>query len=164
LKRRFLVSKWLYHQPVLSKENAVNSFVQQHADKITGILSCFDRLILKGYLPFSYPLSMEGFLDQRHIRIKDFPMLAKEQSNRLKAHARSLAQQAERPFLPAPYKTRKEDLARRMAHQDGITDGLVCIFTTQEACSSFKIAYGVGRPRLVPSRPRCVVLYRMLGK
>jgi hypothetical protein len=159
LKRRFLVSKWLYHQPVLNKENAVNSFVQQHADKITGILSCFDRLIIKGYLPFSYPSSMEGFLHHRGILIKDFPKLAKEQSNLLKTHARSLAAQAGRPFLPVPYKTRKEDRARQLALQDGITEGLVCIFTTQEACSSFKIAYGVGRPRLVPSRPRCVVLY-----
>jgi hypothetical protein len=149
----------LYHQRILTKENAVNSFVHKHADKITGILSCFDRLIIKGYLPFSYPLSMEGFLHHRGILIKDFPKLAKEQSTQLKAHARSLAEEAGRPILPVPYKTRKEDFARRLANQDGITEGLVCIFTIQESCSSFKIAYGIGRPRLVPSRPRCLVLY-----
>jgi hypothetical protein len=137
----------------------VNSFVHKHADKITGVLSCFDRLIIKGYLPFSYPLSMEGFLNRRHTLIKDFPKLAKDQSKRLKDHARSLAEQARRPILPVPYKTRKEDFARRLARNDGITEGLVCIFTTQEACSSFKIVYGVGRPRLVTSRPRCVVFY-----
>lgn len=137
----------------------MESFVQQHAEKITGILSCFDRLILKGYLPFSYPLGMEGFLDRHHIRIKDFPRLAKEQSAALKEHARRLAEQAGRPVIPVPYKIRKEEHARRLAQKDGITEGLVCVFTTQEACPSFKIAYGIGRPRLVRSKPRCLVLY-----
>jgi hypothetical protein len=148
----------LYHQ-TLQEENAVHSFVQKHQAKITGILSCFDRMILKGYLPFSYPLAMEGFLDHRHILIKDFPKLAKEQSAILKQHARQLAEQAGRPVIPVPYKIRKEDRARQLAHQDGIREGLVCIFTTQEACPSFKIAYGIGRPKLVKSRPRCLVLY-----
>jgi hypothetical protein len=141
LKRRFLVSKWLCQQATLSKENAVDSFVHRHADKITGILSCFDRLILKGYLPFSYPLGMEGFLQRRGTLLKDFPKLAKEQSARLKAHARQLAEQAGRPILPLPYKTRKEEFARNLAKKDGITEGLVCIFSTQEACPSFKLAY-----------------------
>ena len=68
----------------------MDSFIQKHADKITGILSCFDRMILKGYLPFSYPLSMEGFLRQQNILIKEFPALAKKQSMLLKDHARQL--------------------------------------------------------------------------
>lgn len=137
----------------------MDSFVHRHADKITGILSCFDRLIVKGYLPFSYPLGMEGFLRRRGILLKDFPQFAKEQSTRLKAHARQLAKQAGRPIVPLPYRTRKEEFARQLAQKDGITEGLVCIFSSQEACSSFKLAYGIGRPRLVKSRPRCVVFY-----
>jgi hypothetical protein len=149
----------LCEQTFQNKENAVDSFVQKHQDKITGILSCFDRMILKGHLPFSYPHGMEGFLDRQHIRIKDFPKLAKEQSASLKQHARQLAEQAGRPLIPVPYKIRKEDHARKLAQQEGITEGLVCVFTTQEACPSFKIAYGIGRPRLVKSRPRCLVLY-----
>jgi hypothetical protein len=149
----------LCQQKTLSKENAVDSFVHRHADKITGILSCFDRLILKGYLPFCYPLSMEGFLSQRGILLKDFPALAKKQSTRLKAHAQQLAEQAQRPMVPVSFKTRKEEYARQLAARDGITEGLVCVFTTQEACPSFKVAYGQGRPRLVKSRPRCLVYY-----
>lgn len=87
------------------------------------------RLILKGYLPFSYPLSMEGSLGQRGILLKDFPKLAKEQSAQLEAHARQLAEQARRPIVPLPSKTRKESRLR------------------------------CGRPRLVKSRPRCLVYY-----
>jgi hypothetical protein len=142
------------------QENAVQSFVQRHADKITGILSCFDRLIIKGYLPFSYPLAMEGFLSYHGILIKDFPELAKKQSALLKEHAHQLAKQAgDRPVIPLTRKTRKEEFARQLAHKDGITAGLICVFSVQESCSSFKIAYGQGRPHLRKSQPRCVVFY-----
>jgi hypothetical protein len=46
-----------------------------------------------------------------------------------------------------------------LALQDGITEGLICVFSVQESCSSFKIAYGEGRPRLRKSQPRCLVFY-----
>ena len=42
------------------EENAVESFLHKHADKITGSLLCPDRLIFKGYLTFSYPQGMEN--------------------------------------------------------------------------------------------------------
>lgn len=138
----------------------MQSFLQRHADKITGILSCFDRLIIKGYLPFSYPSGMEGFLRYHGILIKDFPKLAKEQSALLKEHAHELAKQAgNRPVIPLARKTRKEDFARQIAQKDGITTGLICVFSVQESCSSFKIAYGQGRPVLRKSQPRCLVFY-----
>src|SRR5262249_10914207 len=156
---RLLFPRCFYQKHRRERENAVNSFVHKHADKITGMLGCFDRLLLKGYLPFSYPRGMEGFLSRHHILIKDFPKLAKEQSTLLKEHARQMAEQAGRPVIHVPYQVRKEDEARKLAHKDGVTKGLICVFTTQEASPSFKIAYGVGRPRLVPSRPRCLVLY-----
>jgi hypothetical protein len=149
----------LYHQSDWIEENAVDSFVAKHRDNITGILSCFDRVIVKGYLPFSYPVAMEGFLGRCGILIKDFPKLAKEQSAILKSTAHRLAEQSGRPLIPVPYKIRKEEVARRLAEKDGISEGLICVFATQEACPSFKIAYGVGRPRLVRAKPRCLVFY-----
>jgi hypothetical protein len=35
------------------RSNAVNSFLAKHADKITGVLECFDRVILRGHLPMA---------------------------------------------------------------------------------------------------------------
>ncbi len=137
----------------------MQTFLQKHADKITGVLSCFDRLIFKGYLPFSYPQGMEGFLAQRGILLKDFRQVALQQSQRLKEHAHQLAEQAGRPFIHLQKRIRKEDRARQLAAQDGIHEGLVCVFSTQETCASFQIAYGQGRPRLKKSFPRCLVLY-----
>ena len=58
----------------------MDSFVHQHADKITGSLFCPDRLIFKGYLPFSYPLGMEGFLADRGILLKHFKEFGPQQA------------------------------------------------------------------------------------
>ena len=137
----------------------MQSFLQQHAEKITGILSCFDRLIFKGYLPFTYPRAMEAFLQQQQVLLKDFRAFALDQSQKLKEHAQALAAAAGRPYIYLEKRIRKEDEARRMAAKDGVTQGLVCVFAKLESCSSFKIAYGKGRPRLKKSYPRCLVLY-----
>ncbi len=137
----------------------MESFLQQHAEKITGVLSCFDRLIFKGYLPFSYPRGMEGFLHQQEVLLKDFRAFALDQSQKLKDHAQALAEAAGRPLIYLEKRIRKEDEARRLAAKDGVTEGLVCVFSKLETCSSFKIAYGKGRPRLKKSYPRCLVFY-----
>jgi hypothetical protein len=41
--------------PTISTEHP---FLVKHADKIHGVLSCFDRVILRGYLPLSYPFEV----------------------------------------------------------------------------------------------------------
>ena len=137
----------------------MQSFVAKHAEQITGVLSCFDRLIFKGYLPCSYAKGMEAFLAQRGILLKDFRDFARKHSEDIKKHAHALADQAGRPFISLPKRIRKEDRARQLIRQDRLTQGLVCVFSVQETCSSFKIAYGQGRPRLCKSYPRCLVLY-----
>src|SRR5437867_8295699 len=51
----------------------MKQFIQRFSDKITGVLSGFDRLILRGYLrPISYPYGMKGFLWLNQVMLKDF--------------------------------------------------------------------------------------------
>lgn len=137
----------------------MQSFIAKHAEQITGVLSCFDRLIFKGYLPCSHPKGMEAFLAQRGILLKDFRAFALKQSATIKEHARALADQAGRPFIFLDKRIRKEDRVRQLIRAEGLTQGLVCVFAVQETCTSFKIAYGQGRPCLRKTYPRCLVLY-----
>ena len=37
-------------------------FIRQYNELINGMLSCFHRILLKGYLPLGWNGSMEGFL------------------------------------------------------------------------------------------------------
>jgi hypothetical protein len=143
----------------LSKEGVVKDFVTKHRDKITGVISAFDRLIFKGYLPFSYPAAAEKFIGHQGLLLKDFQRFVKRCSTTIKENAVSMAKKAGRPYQYLDRKVRKEDLARNIAKRDGITKGLICVLGACEENVSFSLCYGKGRPRLVPKRPRCLTLY-----
>lgn len=134
-------------------------FVDKHQAKITGTLSCFDRLVFRGLLPLAWGEAMERFIAAQGLRIKDFGRFVLQQSEIIKAHAKATAEQSGRPYIHLNGPIRKEDRARAIAARDGLTAGLVCVLTAVEACQSFKIAYGQGRPRVVPARRKCLCLY-----
>ena len=137
----------------------MEQFIVKHADTITGALSCFDRIVFKGYLPIGYPEAMERFLNRHNVLFKDFKNLARACSDTLKSHAQETARKAGRPFLFLKGSVRKEDEARQIARRDGIDQGLVCVFSVQESSPSFRLRYGEGRPRLTSCEPRCLCLY-----
>jgi len=50
--------------------SADGNLIDRHAEKIVGVLSCFDRLVLQGTLPsVAYPQAMATELDRRGIRL-----------------------------------------------------------------------------------------------
>ena len=133
--------------------------MQKYQDKTTGILSVFDRIIFKGYLPISYPSAAEGFLCRQRILLKEYSAYTKQHSETLKVHAQKLARTANRPYEYHRTKVRKEEYARAMALRDGITEGLVCVLARNEENHSFGLRYGTGRPTLVKNSPRNLTLY-----
>jgi len=49
------------------------NLIERHAQKIIGVLSCFDRLVLQGTLPsVAYPQAVATELDRRGIRLFDY--------------------------------------------------------------------------------------------
>ena len=53
--------------------------LERHADRIQGVLSCFDRIVGMGTLPdICHAEAMTRFLNTRGIRIFDFTVWAKE--------------------------------------------------------------------------------------
>ena len=137
----------------------MKQFIEKYSNQVAGVLSCFDRLIFKGYLPIGYAAAMESFLASRRILIKDFKRFAPAQAERLKEHAKAMAEKQGRPYIYLDRKTPKEEQAQKMAREQGVTRGLVCVFATLEKCPSFKIAYGEKRPQLVAARRTCLCLY-----
>ena len=73
----------------------MNPFVERHQDKISGVLSCFDRVILTGTLPdIAHAGAMAGFLTYRHIRLFDYPKWAEPLRDELRHNAEHLASEA----------------------------------------------------------------------
>src|SRR4051795_12377706 len=114
-------------------------FRDLHRDAIAGTIGTFDRLIFKGHLNALFPQgAFKRYLDRRGTLLKDAGSFFEAETARLKAHAKALADDSGRPFvyLNAAHThatgTSKESLARRIAENDGVTQGLVCAFSTLE--------------------------------
>ncbi len=43
----------------------MQGFCAKHATKISGVLSCFDRMLFRGYLPIMHGAAMSQFLRKR---------------------------------------------------------------------------------------------------
>src|SRR5216684_454348 len=105
------------------------AFLNRFGDSLTGVLSGFDRLRLRGTLRHLFqPTVMEAYLNACRILIKDFGAFALRLTERIKAAAYASAGQAGRPFQYLPHsRISKEDLARRIARADGVTSGLIAV-------------------------------------
>ena len=133
-------------------------FLRKHHDKIAGVLSCFDRLIFRGYLPLSYPQGLSGFLYQQHVLLKHFKDYAPQVAERIKQHVRRLVQDAGAPFQHLLTRQKMEEQARALARDKGMREGIVCGFSQLETCRTFRFEYSAGLPRLKPDFRRCTVL------
>jgi hypothetical protein len=146
----------------------VNAFLAKHRSEINGVLECFDRVILRGHLPIAGVSYFLGWLCWQRIALKatrveqgwwSFKDAAPWFAERLKAHARQLAEQAGRPYRHLPCAERMEENARELARHDGITEGLVCVYGAMETCRTFRVQYHDAGPRLRPDRRVCLVIY-----
>jgi hypothetical protein len=143
----------------IAQENAMKRFVHHYSSMYHGVLSCFDRVVFKGYLPVVRPEVLERLLGHDGLLIKDFGRFVQQHSARILQHAQAMAQRTGRPMIYLQGRQRKEDLVQKMVRGEGLREGLVCILRTVEPCSSFHLARGKGRPRLVSARRKCLTFY-----
>ena len=109
-----------------------------HSKHISGVLSCFDRIILTGTLPqVRYAQGMTSYLYSKGIRIFDYPKFAEPFKDQLRANAEQLAKDngVEIEFVAKSY-IRKEDLVRKALVVRGTHPGLVHIISAMESCGS----------------------------
>lgn len=137
----------------------MQTFLDKHQPAVTGVVSCFDRVIFKGHLSLNLPHNLEVFLAQRGWLLKDFKTVAPRLAEQLKQHAQQTAHAAGRPYIYLDRHLRKEDLVSKIADDNGVTRGLICVLAAVESCTSFKLVYGQGKPRLERARRKCLCVY-----
>jgi hypothetical protein len=54
---------------------------------------------------------------------------------------------------------RKEAIVDRIVERDKVAEGLICVLSAVEAASSFRLAWGEGRPRLERAARKCLCYY-----
>jgi hypothetical protein len=137
----------------------MDQFIAKHANKLQGTLSCFDRVLFRGYLPFFSGYAMARFLETRGVYRRDVKRFVLTQAYRLKDHARQLAAREGRPDQYFGERTRKEDLARQWAAREGIAEGRVCVCATVEPCRTFSVRWREGSAFIQSARRKCLILY-----
>jgi hypothetical protein len=141
----------------------MNSFLQRHADSVTGMLSGFDRVRFRGTVRILANVSgLLSLMSHLSVLLKDFAGFAMELSEKLRLASSAAALEAGRPLrYLASSQTCKEDVALGIARQDRIEKGLICVLTAVEPCMSFHVRRDRVSRRLVlePAWRKCLHLY-----
>ena len=120
----------------------MHEFIAKHQDQIAGTLSGFDRLVFRGTLrSIAHDEGMKRYLWANQVLLKDFGAHVERVSRRLKEASLAEAESLGRPvkyLTSSPVS--KEEMARDIAAQEGIGDGLVCVLTCVEPCWSWSRA------------------------
>jgi hypothetical protein len=140
----------------------MNDFIAKYQDQLSGVVSGFDRLVFRGTL-WKDPLTgMKGYLWAHGLGAKDFGEHAEEISKRLKQASLAPLVAAGRPVLYLNSgKDDKQQIALKIAAQDGIVEGPICALTAVELCRSYAIRVNPNsrRPELVIAPRKCLFLY-----
>jgi hypothetical protein len=113
---------------------------QRYSDKISGQLSCYDRIVIQGTLPgICYAQGMTSFLYANGIRIFDYPRFAEPLRNQLRDNAEKIAKDNGLQIQFIKKKNfRKEQLIKDILKTRGTQPGLVHIFSAMEPCPTYK--------------------------
>jgi hypothetical protein len=148
---------------ILPHGRGVADFLAQHGDKVTGVVSGYDRLRLQGTLRGLYLQDLfEIYLSRAGVLFKNYVSHVKEVSGRLCDAADEIARQGGTAvhFVRSP-NTRKEDLVAEALRAHPKSEGLVAVLSATEPCRTWKM-YGNWQtkrlePRLVSAK--CLHLY-----
>ena len=146
----------------------MDTYQSIHQDSIIGTLTTFDRMIFKGHLTMFYPNgAFARFLNRQSILLKDFKPYVETVSQKIKHHVEQLAIQSGRPFrylesaMTAKNGQSKEGLAQQIAVEDKVKEGLICVFSTLEPCSTFTVRgnHASHKLEVVRRQSKCLHFY-----
>jgi hypothetical protein len=119
----------------------MNTFIQRHGRSVIGILNGFDRLRLRGTLRnLCYSEGMSRHLFRADVLLKNFKAYAMSVTDKIRRATERVVEAAERPLkYLVSSSISKEQVARKIAEQDGISEGLICVLSCVEPCLSFEV-------------------------
>lgn len=117
------------------------AFLSKFGSDIQGAIAGFDRLRLRGTLRHLFqPTVMEAYLNACRVLIKDFGRFAHGLSERIKTGIYRLAERQNRPYrYLSSSQMSKEDVARAIAAEDNVQEGLIAILGCVEPCLSYQV-------------------------
>jgi hypothetical protein len=142
---------------------APNLFIAKHRAAVLGQLHGFDRLLLQGTLPPLYhPAILHQYLWEVQVLHKDFKEYALGVTAQMRTAIEASVRSVGRPvhYLDSA-RLSKEEVARRIAAEEHIQDGVICALSCQETGRAYE-AHPNRQTRKLELRlrpKRCVHLY-----
>jgi hypothetical protein len=117
-----------------------SALVERYDDRISGVLSCYDRVVVTGTLPsVCYAVGMTRFLYANQIRIFDYPAFAATLRDHVRERAAAVAAEAGISVEHVSNShVRKEAIVAKVLDQRGAHPGLVHVISAMEACDAYK--------------------------
>jgi len=117
----------------------MSSLLERYRSKIAGVLSCWDRVVIRGTVPgLCYAEGMTSYLNAQHIKIFDYAQFAKPLRDQVRQNAEKLAAEAGIKIEFVRHSgSRKELRIKQVLEQRGAHPGLVHILSAMEACPSY---------------------------
>src|SRR5947207_999166 len=122
----------------------MKEFIEKYKDRIHGVLSCFDRMLFRGYLPIMSGWQMAQFFNSPGIRFRELKTFLLQNAERVKRHALDIAQQEGRPHQYLQERNQKRGSRQancRRSHPGG-TD---LYFSVLELCRTFSFRTEKGK-------------------
>lgn len=113
---------------------------QRYSEKISGVIGCYDRIVITGTLPvLSNSNHLTAYMYQNNVRIFDYAKFAEPFRDTLKANAEKLAQDAGLSIeFIRKGNVRKEALVETVLKKRGTHPGLIHILSVMEGCTTYK--------------------------
>jgi len=149
------------HLPSVSVD--VESFLQQYADKVVGVLSGLDRVVYRGaFRAINYGEGMARFLCSQGVLLKNFAAFAESCTQRLKQGVEKMAEAAglEVEYM-ASAGASKEKRALEIASGRGLQEGLIAVLSCVEPCLTFDVYRNAETRKLelVKRERKCLFYY-----
>jgi hypothetical protein len=139
------------------------SLTERYDERIAGVLSCYDRVVITGTLPgVCYAAGMTRYLHASGIRIFDYPTFAMTLRDRVRDRAAALAAEAGVTIEHiAKSHIRKEAVVARVLKHRGDQPGLVHVISAMEACDSYRPWHdkASGKTLVRPDGGKCLHYY-----
>ena len=142
----------------------MNTFLTKFPSEVVGVLSGFDRVIMRGTIRrLAYLGGMSAYLATNRVQPQDFKQHAMEVTARLREAVEGPVLREGRPvlFLNSG-RTDKEKLVGEIVARDGLGEGTICLLSCVEPCRTYQ-AHGDRQKRTVDLRPhwgKCTAFYK----
>jgi hypothetical protein len=141
----------------------VERFLTRFGPLVSSVLSGFDRVVFHGILqPLMREFGMYYLLKDAGVQLLDFKDFAQATTARIKKASLAVANRDHRPilYLDSPGLD-KQELARKTLADSPVEQGLICVFSAVEPCTTFEYQRSTDREQrgLRPIRSKCLHLY-----